>query len=994
MDNQERHYNIKTLNVIFALSSVALFLCILWLFADDYTREWKEYQLQFKTLEVEKTRVKLDKESLQLSNNQEYQNLLNEVEEAEKKVAANCPDENLDKSIEDLQTKDDITQQQYKFTKAELDAAKYRYETALAHHGENLRTATEELEILTKKTKELQLAAEQSSESLKEKQKIKSDCAKELKELERSKHKLAENASILEKKLATIDPANMSFVNQIAGMVRDLPVIDLANPTLRIDDKQIVLANLKDNVNFMNVPKVERCISCHLGITNPDFEDADQPFRTHPNLELYVDNDSSHPVEEFGCTACHGGRPRGTSFYSTVHTPSSEEQRKQWENDYDWKRFHLWEEPMFPMTYVEAGCFKCHSGQTVVKGADKLNLGLHVIEKAGCYGCHDIEKYKDWPEPGPDLTKLGSKFSKDWAYKWIQDPQSFRHNTWMPSFFNQSNNSDDAAVKRTEQEIHAMVHFLYEKSESYDLGKKKIKGDPGKGEELVASLGCLACHQTQSGPTDTPTTRDTLRREQGPSLTALGSKTTKEWLYNWLKDPSQYHEDTRMPNMRLTDKEAANIAAYLAEDKNSEFDQRKVPDIDEGTIDKIVLDFLTKVDTHDQAQAKIDKLQLNDKLSFAGEKLIKHYGCYGCHDILGFERVKPIGAELTEEGQKSVHNLDFGFKHIEHSNYAWFDQKLRDPRVFDEGKLKAPDEKLIMPNFHLSDEEVDAVVTALLGFVNTDLVSGKVKPRTGENLALEEGQKIVQQFNCQGCHIIEEEGGGIKATVNNWLVDYEGHPQADADKFTDSYSPPNLYGLGAKVNPQWLFEFLHQPNTQIRTWIKVRMPTFNFNTAHLNALVTYFNMLDHAEFPFQDRVDVSLTNSELKDAEKLFSVDYFDCQKCHVVGGKLPSGSPETWAPDLSKAREKLRPQWMIEWIKNPSALMPGTKMPTFFDPADFDNSGPPDIFDGDENKQIIILRNYLLSLSEKGVSKSKQKQTPPPPPIQAKEPTTNIPAQ
>jgi len=995
MDPQERHYNIKKLNVIFAITSVALLSSILWLFIDDYKREWKEYQTEFKTLEIEKSRVKLDKESLELTNHAEYQELLKELDAEEQRVAVKCSDKNLEKSIADLQTKDNIAQQQYKFNKAELDASRYRFEEASAHHAKNTAVAKDELIALTDTNRKLELAAEQSATALNQKLKLQDECKQNLNDLEKKRRNLVGKSDVIQRKLTNIDPANMSFANQIAGMIRDLPIIDLANPTLRIDDKQVVLADIRDDVNFMTVPKVERCIACHLGITNPDYENADQPFKTHPNLDLYVGNNSSHPIEEFGCTVCHGGRARGTSFYSTSHIPSSPDQKKRWQENYDWHPNHLWDEPMFPLTYVEAGCFKCHSGESVIKGAERLSTGLNLIEKAGCYGCHNIEKYKNWPKPGPDLTKISSKFSKDWAYKWIKDPQSFRHNTWMPTFFNQSNNSDALTLKRTDQEIHTMVHFLYDKSEEFTLNKTKGKGDPVQGEELVASLGCLACHQTSVDQTNEKTTREDIRRQQGPTLTALGSKTSKEWIFNWLKDPSRYHPETRMPSLRLTDKEASHITAYLVQNKNEGFDQIQVPPLQEEIINTIVFDLLTKIDTHKQATEKISKMELHDKLLFAGEKLIQHYGCYGCHKIAGFENVKPIGAELTEEGDKSTHNLDFGFIHIEHTNFAWFDQKLRDPRIFDNGKIKAHDAKLIMPNYHLSNDEIDSIVTAILGFVNTDRVKRKIKPRTGRNMIIERGQEIVRQFNCTGCHIIEDDGGSIKPTINTWLTEYEKHPQDDADKFTDSYSPPNLYGLGKKVNPQWLFEFLHQPNTKIRTWLKVRMPTFNFNTAHLNALVKYFNTLDNAEFPFQDIVDVSLSASEYKSAEKLFSKDYFDCQKCHVVGGQLPSGSPETWAPDLAKSKEKLRPQWMIEWIKNPTALMPGTKMPTFFDPDDFENSGPPDIFNGDENTQIRFLRNFLLSLSEKPPKVSKKTvETQAPPQEQSQEQATDSPAQ
>ena len=130
-----------------------------------------------------------------------------------------------------------------------------------------------------------------------------------------------------------------------------------------------------------------------------------------------------------------------------------------------------------------------------MKKADKLNVGLQLIEKAGCYSCHDIKKYKGWPKPGPDLRRLASKVSKDWAYQWVQDPHGFRHNTWMPAFFNQSNNSDPDSKARGQQEIHAVIDYLFKNSQKFATDNIPAKGDPQRGEELVSSVGCFACHQ-------------------------------------------------------------------------------------------------------------------------------------------------------------------------------------------------------------------------------------------------------------------------------------------------------------------------------------------------------------------------------------------------------------------------------------------------------------------------------------------------------------------
>ena len=72
------------------------------------------------------------------------------------------------------------------------------------------------------------------------------------------------------------------------------------------------------------------------------------------------------------------------------------------------------------------------------------------------------------------------------------------------------------------------------------------------------------------------------------------------------------------------------------------------------------------------AKADLAKMDLHGKEVYAGKNLIAHYGCFACHAIPGFEDAKPIGTELTEEGSKAVHRLDFGFIHLPHTRQDWF----------------------------------------------------------------------------------------------------------------------------------------------------------------------------------------------------------------------------------------------------------------------------------------------------------------------------------
>ena len=63
-------------------------------------------------------------------------------------------------------------------------------------------------------------------------------------------------------------------------------------------------------------------------------------------------------------------------------------------------------------------------------------------------------------------------------------------------------------------------------------------------------------------------------------------------------------------------------------------------------------------------------------------------------------------------------------------------------------------------------------------------------------------------------------------------------------------------------------------------------------------------------------------------------------------------------APDLTMAKRRLKPDWVIHWIQDPQKLDPGTMMPTFF--TEGEDSPIPDVLGGDSKAQIEAIRDYL----------------------------------
>ena len=52
-------YNVDFLNVVFAASSLFLFLSVIWMVWDDFDRDWKKTQRRFTQLELQVTQAQL-----------------------------------------------------------------------------------------------------------------------------------------------------------------------------------------------------------------------------------------------------------------------------------------------------------------------------------------------------------------------------------------------------------------------------------------------------------------------------------------------------------------------------------------------------------------------------------------------------------------------------------------------------------------------------------------------------------------------------------------------------------------------------------------------------------------------------------------------------------------------------------------------------------------------------------------------------------------------
>lgn len=920
-------YNIDFLNVVFAASSIVLLITVVWMVWDDFDREWKNYQRRFVRLETEVTQAGLQRAEQAIDANRlqtletDLAAAIQEQETNQTRIAE------LDAQVADADVRLYRATQNYQFAKATYDVNRYAYEVRKRDDpsveeadGADIAAQFADVTALN-----LQMQAVDA-----ERRALAAELAAftgRARNLQTEISELTAERGRLQARLAALEPS------LVKNLVLNAPLLDFMAPTIKV--RQVLTPNIVDDVNFTRVAKMDRCMTCHLAIDRAGYEEYPQPFRTHPDLELYVGGASPHPLESTGCTVCHEGMGQSITFVDAAHTPSDEEELHRWEAEYHWEEPHLWDYPMLEAGMTEASCAKCHENQIYVPDASNLNLAYGTYERAGCYACHKTKGFENLRKPGPDLTRIDAKLTPAWVTSWLRDPRGMKANTWMPKFWYTANSNAPADVARNEAEIDAVTTYLFANSGAHEFAvAAPPRGDAVRGQQIVQSVGCLGCHilgdesRAEAGP----------RRTFGQPLVGIGGKTSYEWLYDWVRDPKHYSPSTYMPDLRLTDDEVANVASYLS-GLEGPAGVAAPAAVTAGDTDAALLDYLSAVVPAAEAEAMLATMDAEARKLELGQRVILRYGCFSCHEIKGFEGAQQIGIELSEEGSKLLPQLDFAFQHIPHTKVDWFKQKMRSPRSYDENRVLQPLERLRMPDFGFSEAEAKLAVTAIMSFQRDVQPKAAWQSRTARVDALTEGRALVRRRNCVACHVIEGDGGDYLSLV--------------ADP---SLGPPLLTPEGAKVKPDWLYAFLRGPIT-IRPWLDVRMPSFNLEDSHWNTAIDYFAAVSDTVGPFRTPDVASRSASDLRTGQELFEL--LRCQQCHVLG-TLPADQPtENLAPDLRMAQERLQPDWIIDWLRVPSRIQPGTRMPAFW--PDHPASFYPQ-FDNDAAEQIRIIRDYLLT--------------------------------
>ncbi len=504
-------------------------------------------------------------------------------------------------------------------------------------------------------------------------------------------------------------------------------------------DTKTLLADYHPGIDQIWIPDmnvVDRCTTCHQGLTQPNLAGASvpQPFRAHPPIP--------HHVKDWGCTVCHRGQGAATEVAEAHQTTLA------------------WEQPLLPVRYIQASCGSCH--REPLSETPRLDRGRELLARLNCAGCHRLQDILRPAMLGPDLTNVGRKVSREWLYKWLKEPRTIVDSSGNVTVDGYETEDEPRMPKfrLNEQELRGLTAYL---SSLRGKPPEPYKFDPrataalekkpdlvSDGEVRFRQMFCSTCHSlavTRAGETKL------IGGDIGPELTKVGSKVNHDWLVAWLRDPQAYLPHSEMPRYQWSDEDLYKVTKYI---------ESKLTDSD----------LLSDVP---QLGAPAPQ-----EIQF-GRQLFLEKGCASCHVVQGVTPQKDFGPDLSGLGAKNVSQLSFGESKISRNLVSYIQAKVTDPLSVNPVAR--------MPQYHLDPADLDAITTALLSMTGTPSSSGmeRLVVRRADPQFHPAGEfgEVYERYKCYVCHKFNGYGGDLAPDLSfegsranrAWIISFLKDPQ-------------------------------------------------------------------------------------------------------------------------------------------------------------------------------------------------------------------------
>ncbi len=541
-----------------------------------------------------------------------------------------------------------------------------------------------------------------------------------------------------------------------ANTVRNLPMGDFFAPTLKIP--QVILSDVKDQLNFTKVDKVDRCHTCHVGISNKTYEVSIRPD-AKDELEKYVFKDPF--LRKFVAHATIGKSEPKDCEVCDLEGRKTPEKKAMPEPR---TKHGAWSEPD-AVRFTKALMAHPRLDLYVADSAK------HPISRFGCTICHegdgrdtDFTRVVHTPDTKKEAAEWRNRHGTPYGeerYNW-----NYRELWDLP-----------------------MIKSIHLQSSCRRCHTNEVELDGGEryttAMKLYERVGCFGCHKTDTYlilPKDTSDPKadpNRKARRPGPPLTRIATKVTEEWALKWTLAPREFRPTTRMPHFfgQSNTRHEANKNPYPP--KKDEAGVLRSP-VDE-TVARSIVKYVWSLSRTEEDPAPPAALKGDAR---RGELTVSQVGCLACHkvqDVPSSEYSKwegrsryleEFGPSLAAVGSKIrsrtwlyhwVRNPKAHFKDsamaslrlseqealdvVEYlmtlKNPAW--EAVKPPGAVNEQCL----EDLIYEQLRLKMPEVDA---------RAQLAGGNPELKGADNRLVWLGKRMVANYGCYSCHELRRDG--------------------------------------------------------------------------------------------------------------------------------------------------------------------------------------------------------------------------------------------